>query len=50
MARRHDFKSQTESGDAATSRSHSRQRRDLADVAKITFYIVDWNIEKLGVR
>ncbi len=43
-----DFKSQTSQALRNIKTALAANGASLADVAKITFYIVDWNMEKLG--
>jgi len=43
-----DFKSQTTQSLKNIKTALAANGASLADVAKITFYIVDWNMEKLG--
>lgn len=43
-----DFKSQTSQALRNIKTALAANAASLADVAKITFYIVDWNMEKLG--
>ena len=43
-----DFKSQTAQAFRNVKTALAANDATLADIAKITFYIVDWNMEKLG--